>query len=397
MKRVLLLVKTITSFGGAERMCAFLTNVLRSGGYEVDVVAKFPPTGGSETYAFPIDKDIKIYPLADIIGNQFEFNFFEKVYKKLNSIFGIFNHKCFSRLNAFFHVPVRYRKKLIKFINDNKYDAVVGVESFFSMVLGIISDKISAKTLGWQHCSYEAYFSSKSVGFWHEDYLAHYAFAQLDKYIVLNEIDQKKYKDRFGLDTQYIYNPKSFESERVSNLNNTQFLAVGRLAEEKQIDKIIQAYYIYSQNVKESWELLIVGDGYEKEKCQKLIEEYNLQDKIILHPFIKEVKELYLHASCFLTASKSEGFGLTVLEALTCGCPVIAFDLPAYKPMLENNVNSIIVEMNNVQKFASAMEKISTQDELRVKLGLNAKLKSEEFGCDVIGAQWLDVFDKLLN
>ncbi len=53
--------------------------------------------------------------------------------------------------------------------------------------------------------------------------------------------------------------------------------------------------------------------------------------------------------------------------------------------------------MNNVQKFASAMEKISTQDELRVKLGLNAKLKSEEFGCDVIGAQWLDVFDKLLN
>ena len=85
---------------------------------------------------------------------------------------------------------------------------------------------------------------------------------------------------------------------------------------------------------------------------------------------------------------------MVVLEALECGLPIISFDITAIKPLVDNNIEGIIVPQFNVREFSMAMEKISDNYSERQMMGKNATAKSERFSIEKIVEQWENLFLK---
>lgn len=107
-------------------------------------------------------------------------------------------------------------------------------------------------------------------------------------------------------------------------------LSVGRLRESKGFCDIIKALKYLPHNYK----LLIVGDGPLKHKCLKLIVDLSLDDRVIMMGVRNDIPAIMKMSDLYVSASYTEGFGLTIIEAIASGLPVIGSDIDAFRELL---------------------------------------------------------------
>ena len=122
--------------------------------------------------------------------------------------------------------------------------------------------------------------------------------------------------------------------------------------------------YLIELFTKVKGNLLLVGDGKEKELYEKLIKEKNIQN-VFLHPFVKkeELYEMLQASDYFITLSKEDIYGHTTLEALANALPVISSDrIVSSKEIIKNGQNGYLVDINNEKEILEAIEKISKID-----------------------------------
>lgn len=133
-----------------------------------------------------------------------------------------------------------------------------------------------------------------------------------------------------------------------------KFITVGRLSEEKGIERLIHAVGLLSVHFK----YFIIGDGDKRNFLQKLIEELQLQDKVFLSGEKKEPFSGMEDADLFLMGSYYEGFPNAVLEAGAHGIPVIAFNAPGgIGEIIIENENGILIADNDIIGFATGINK----------------------------------------
>jgi glycosyltransferase involved in cell wall biosynthesis len=129
-----------------------------------------------------------------------------------------------------------------------------------------------------------------------------------------------------------IYNEHKDKREYLT-LNNGfkryNFIYVGRLSKEKNVETLIKTFKLLKANLEESedWGLILVGEGEKKEYLKYLVKELNVEDIYFLGGKLwKEVPIYYALADVFILPSISEPWGLVVNEAMVCGLPVIVSD-----------------------------------------------------------------------
>jgi glycosyltransferase involved in cell wall biosynthesis len=111
----------------------------------------------------------------------------------------------------------------------------------------------------------------------------------------------------------------------------SDIIFVGRLIKEKNGALLIRAFYSLSTQYKNT-RLVIIGDGPEREVITSLIHDFSLNDKVSLIGFTDEHDDLIARlksSKVFVLPSTREGFGISALEALACGIPVVTIDHPA--------------------------------------------------------------------
>jgi len=116
-----------------------------------------------------------------------------------------------------------------------------------------------------------------------------------------------------------VFRPKGKKSER------PLVLGVGRLVPVKQFSLFLDVVLRVKKTIK-NLEVIIAGDGYERDKLQELIYGYNASSwiKLVGKVNLEQLIRLYSKAWVYLTTSKREGWNLTVSEAMACGTPVVA-------------------------------------------------------------------------
>ena len=268
--------------GGAQRCTTLLVNELIEQGHDVSVIST--NSNYEEDYSkYGLTKKVKI--------KYFKFNsnlkrillFWTKILEKINNNTNLLKNNFKITRYIYYYKNKNMIKKIEDYINKEKFDCIIGVSAYYSVLVSLLNLNYKPKRIGWQHSTTERYFNMKGKFLWHQDAIVKNMFRKLDNYIVLTDIDKNELKKLYNVDVRRIYNPCSFKTDEKSKLKNKTFLAVGRLVKVKGFDKLIEAFHYFSLK-NSDWILKIYGSGPEKEALEELIKKYNLENRIILNP-----------------------------------------------------------------------------------------------------------------
>jgi glycosyltransferase involved in cell wall biosynthesis len=187
---------------------------------------------------------------------------------------------------------------------------------------------------------------------------------------------------------QTIHNPiHQFIKPNESAVNNKPFiLSVGRLSHEKGFDLLIDAYSrLQAPNV----DLLISGEGPERENLEKQIKDLNLTGNVKLIGFKSNLQDYYAQAEVFVLSSRNEGYPNVLVEAMGMGCACVAVDCE-YGPseIINNGINGLLVNQQDTVALSEAIDKILNNSSLKSKFSEKAKLINETNSIERISANW---------
>ncbi|EHR5462507.1 TPA: glycosyltransferase [Vibrio parahaemolyticus] len=143
------------------------------------------------------------------------------------------------------------------------------------------------------------------------------------------------------------------------------FVYVGRLSKEKNVEKIIRDFHssYYESNVK----LLLVGEGPEKRNLDSLVKELMLDDRVVFLGYLDNPYPIIKKANALVLASKREGFGYVILEAVILKTPVISVDCDFGPRDILIGSNKVFLKNKNDNLFENIDLSIFSYDEYDLK------------------------------
>lgn len=134
------------------------------------------------------------------------------------------------------------------------------------------------------------------------------------------------------------------------------FLIVSRFTKEKNIPLALRAFErIYKDYPRTR--LIIVGEGSERRRIESRIKNYELGDKVVLEGWQDDLEFYWRQADCYLLTSNYEGYGRTVVDALSHGVPVVMTDVGIAGEIVRNEENGLIVPVGDEQALVNAMQR----------------------------------------
>ncbi len=210
---------------------------------------------------------------------------------------------------------------------------------------------------------------------------------------------------------------QKFIKSKVHKVKNNEFnvLFIGRLEKRKNVVNLIKAFELFKKSFKNppnplfqrgnrtpplvkgagGIKLTLAGKtGFGFEEIKKAIQESLYKKDIILKDYVSEEEKdkLYKSANLFALPSFYEGFGLPVLEAMNYGVPVICSDTSSL-PEVAGDA-ALLVDPNNIQEIADAMNKVFSDNDLRNKMIEKGLENVEKFSWEKCARETVDV---LLN
>lgn len=154
-------------------------------------------------------------------------------------------------------------------------------------------------------------------------------------------------------------------------------LYVGRLSPEKEVNLIVNAFAAMQKNSAKKAVLVIVGDGPEREKLQRLGQSL----RVIFTGSLSGAKlsEAYASADAFVFASQVETFGNVVLEAMASGLPVVAYDYACAQQHVRHLRSGWLCALGDAAAFIGFMQQLPDRPTLK-QMGLNARANIQDVG-----------------
>lgn len=217
-----------------------------------------------------------------------------------------------------------------------------------------------------------------------------------DRFVVLSERDAHDWGVRYG-NMSVISNPSTFEDTTLTDYKNKKALAIGRLCPQKGFDMLVKIWSLLPEKLKEEWHLDIVGSGPDYDKLSQLISGLGLSKSISILPPSKDVSKLYQTHSIFCFPSRYEGFGLSLMEAMSFGLATVAYDCPCGpSEMIANGKNGYLVAVDNLNVFKSRLQTLMENEDYRCRLGKSAQNDIViRFSENTIMEQWTNLFNEL--
>ena len=209
---------------------------------------------------------------------------------------------------------------------------------------------------------------------------------------VPNKMDTEEYKT-WGCNAVYIPHPITFSLDRDISEKEKIVLNVGRLTSDKQQDALISIWEKIDKKMRKDWELWIIGSGEDEEKLKEIISKQD-DGTIHLFPATKDIASIYKKASVFAFTSRTEGFGMVLLEAMAFGVPCISFDCPSGpRDVIKDGKNGFLVENMNATAFLNKLEiLLSMKDNDYNQMRENAYNTVESWSTESIMEKWDCVF-----
>lgn len=293
-----------------------------------------------------------------------------------------------------------YKKRLSSYLMEVKPDITVSAVRRDINFINDISD--GSKKVGEIHFEKQFYRSfNKSylpsfvnkwiTGKWQGALIKQ--LARLDKFVILTEEDARNWT--MLSNKTVIPNPLTKYPDIHSSQNNKIVISVGRYEPVKGFDMLIDAWAIVVPKHPD-WNLRIVGPG-EKTPYQEQVKQLGLEQNISCTGASDHIYDEMAEASFYVLSSRSEGFGLVLVEAMAVGLPCVAFSCsPGPRSIISHQRNGILVEKDNVHELANAICYMIENDNERHKYAEQAIIDSKQYSVENIMQKWIALFDAVM-
>ncbi len=219
-----------------------------------------------------------------------------------------------------------------------------------------------------------------------------------DAIITLTEHQREDIIKRYGVSNVAVI-PHAMRDHTPVEVERARFkiVTVGRLVEEKGVDKVLEAFKIVHDKVPQA-ELHFYGIGSMLEMLKQNAEAAQLGGSVVFEGFKSNIGEIFSSATVSVVASRCEGFSLAVQESLQFSCPVVSFDIN-YGPsdMIEDGVNGYLVPAGDVDALADRIIRLLIDENLHKKFSSNSARSVEKFSQAKVAEQWARLFYSLMH
>jgi L-malate glycosyltransferase len=144
--------------------------------------------------------------------------------------------------------------------------------------------------------------------------------------------------------------------------------------------------------------LVLVGDGPDRSDCERLARELDLQKDVIFLGKQDGLTEIINAADIFLMPSQSESFGLSALEAMACGVPVVSTSVGGLPELNIHNETGYIAEIGDIDRMAKYTIELLTNEKRYKSFSKNSRDRAvKNFDKDLIVPKYVDYYEKVLN
>jgi glycosyltransferase involved in cell wall biosynthesis len=182
-----------------------------------------------------------------------------------------------------------------------------------------------------------------------------------------------------GLDTDSLKFLSPEEAREFIGFKNTDSILIGVVAnlyKNKGLEYLIVATNKIKSNQKINF--VIIGDGPERNKLEKLIKKYNLENKVHLIGYIPDASKYLKAFDLLVLPSVKEGQPWAILEAMATEVPIVATNIAGIPEMIENEKSGLLVEPADPEALAEAIEKMLSRPSLAKECSDNALITLRE-------------------
>ena len=168
-------------------------------------------------------------------------------------------------------------------------------------------------------------------------------------------------------------------------------VALGRLHPNKGLDVLVRAAALLPDLF-----VWIAGEGPERSRLETLSQELGLKQRVKFLGWRDDRAALYRAADVIAYPSREEPFGNVVVEAWSCGVPIVTTASTGPAWLARNNDDSIVTPVDDVEAFAAGIRRVITSKDLPARLVAAGRQRvAEEFSEDAIVRQYIALFEKV--
>ncbi len=274
-------------------------------------------------------------------------------------------------------------KIIHSFFIGNKYDYEVAfLEGIPTKIIGGSTNRKSTK-YACVHIDLYNMFGIEKV---HRNLEKHIkCYKSFDKIVCVSENAKEAFIKRFGVFDNLIVKHNVLNDMQVREKagngieRGTRFriVSVGRLTNQKGYDRLLVVFKKLIESYADC-ELIVVGEGIERENLQKYINNNLLEDRVSLVGFSDNPYKYMQSADLLVYPSRAEGYSTVVTESVILGKPILVTDCAGMKEILGDSEYGLVVENNNEALFKGLKELVQN-NELRENYAKKAKERAKDF------------------
>lgn len=196
-----------------------------------------------------------------------------------------------------------------------------------------------------------------------------------------------------------IINTQDDATDNASQQKLIKIVFVGRLGKQKDPLLLLEAFNILPNELQNRSQVSIIGDGPKREMLEKFVKENNLEDRVeFLGGISREnVFKTLRKSDIFVLISNWEGFPYTIIEAMSCGLPVIASDVGGIREAVNDDCG-ILVKRGDEEAIKNALEKLLKNPSLAKEMGEKSRARvKKEFSLEKTLRETEQIYKEMLR
>lgn len=342
--------------GGTEHIAQILANALvATGDYEISILN------------LNNEKETSYYPLDDRVA------------------FHILKGKS---------IPVKIFE-LARFLRREKVDILIDVD----IMLGIYALPATFFCRNVKLISWEMFNLRNDIGSKHTKMIRKLCLRRSAYYVNQTKGDMEAFIKEMPVKCPitYIYNPCEVDESYQEYDNESKTITTaGHFFYTKGYDLAVEvAKQVFARHPDWTWEFY--GDGVDMEECRQKVFDYGLQNNVIFCGRTTNISAAYKKSAMYVMTSRTEGFGLVLIEAKSCNLPTLAFDIDfGPREIIEDRVSGYLVKPFEITEMANRICDLIEDPEKRKTFSERAKDNCGKFSVQEFVKNWEQILHKII-